>query len=205
MTVTNANDGKKALDNHGYDRHNDKPRNGASQKSGRTGFTKGDQGKDKSDQGENRPFKKDYSKKESFTGQKGSKPTTQGNGLYKDKKPNTYNKNTRSAGYNGYNKDKDSDEDKLGKNQRNFKGQGKNDTRIKAGQKEKEKQPDKIETIKRLEKEKKVLVRKKQELEQKQDKMIMKVKQRRTNTIDWTKGYSKGLYGDVDEDYKEYL
>jgi hypothetical protein len=62
-------------------------------------------------------------------------------------------------------------------------------------------------TIKRLEKEKKVLVRKSHDLEQKQDKPMQKVKlkQRRTNAIDWTKGYANGLYGDDDEDYTEYM
>ncbi|MGB8455121.1 MAG: hypothetical protein WCD89_22675 [Anaerocolumna sp.] len=30
------------------------------------------------------------------------------------------------------------------------------------------------------------------------------IKQRRTNNIDWTKGYANGRYGDDDEDYTEF-
>lgn len=219
MAATNANDGKKAVDNRGskYDNH----KNGTSQKSGRTtNYTSKEQGVNKPYNRENRPFRKEQEESNSNKPiAKGHTPlqkdTKYGEKLTnRDKKPNAYNKVTRSsgynkvaksAGYNGYNKD--NDEEMNSNNHSRGKGQRTNDSRIKVGQKDKEKQPDKIETIKRLEKEKKVLDRKNHELEQKQDKKVqkVKVKQRRTTTIDWTKGYANGLYGDDDEDYTEFM
>ena len=66
--------------------------------------------------------------------------------------------------------------------------------------KEKEQQPDKFETIKRLEREKKAM-QKKQESKKTEKQAKPQVKQKRTNNIDWTRGYQNGLYGDDDEDY----
>lgn len=94
-----------------------------------------------------------------------------------------------------YNKDKDYDkETRVGK------------AKPKVVTKEREQQPDKIETIKRLEREKKALRKKSMEEERKTDKPNKPmIKQKRTSNIDWTKGYNMGLYGDDDEYYTEYM
>jgi hypothetical protein len=119
-----------------------------------------------------------------------------------EKKPyRTFGKDSFRPGYN-FNKDEDEENDKK------F-GKAKHQSRDIKGKtpqnKEKEPQPDKIETSKRLEKEKKVLERKNQEMEkEKQNKPS--VKKRRTGNVNWTKGYTTGLYGDDDEeDYTEYF
>jgi len=213
VAATNANDGKRALDNRGNNGFNDNYKNGTSQKSGKTNFTSEEQRANKPYNKENKPYHKNHkeiktentSNKERNSFRKDTKYGEKSDN--KDKKPYSNTKNFRNAGYNGYNKDKDNDEDKYGRNHSGGKGQKTSDSRIKAGQKDKEKQPDKIETIRRLEKEKKALERKNQELEQKYEKPArnVKVKQRRTNNIDWTKGYANGLYGDDDEDYTEYI
>ncbi|MFU0827176.1 MAG: hypothetical protein ACFWTJ_06490 [Lachnoclostridium sp.] len=72
--------------------------------------------------------------------------------------------------------------------------------------KEKEQQPDKLVTIKRLEREKKALLKKKTELDEKAERRSKpQIKHRRTKNIDWTRGYANGLYGDDDENYTEYM
>lgn len=219
MAATNANDGKQALDHRGskYDNH----KNETSQKSGRTtNYVSKEPGINKPHNRDNKPFRKEPGNINTDKSNGKGRTPFQKDTKYderlgsKDKKPDTYNKGFKSGGYNktgkstGYNGyHKDNDEEQYGKNHSNGKSQRTNDARIKAGHKDKEKQPDKIETIKRLEKEKKVLVRKNHDLEQKQDKQVQKVKikQRRIHTIDWTKGYANGLYGDDDEDYTEYM
>lgn len=99
-----------------------------------------------------------------------------------------------------YNKDKDYDKDsKFGEKHRG------SESKAKSVSKEKEQQPDKIETIKRLERERKALLKKSMEEERKSDKPNKPmIKHKRTSNIDWTKGYNMGLYGDDDEDYTEY-
>ena len=72
------------------------------------------------------------------------------------------------------------------------------------GSKEKEQQPDKFETIKRLEKEKKVML-KKQESKKTEKAAKPQMKQKRANNVDWTRGYQNGLYDDDDEDYTMLL
>lgn len=119
-------------------------------------------------------------------------------------------KDYKSGGYSNssYNKDKDLDNDnKHGKGYGSGRDQRMGEAKSKAGQnREKEQQPDKFETIKRLEKEKKVMQRKNEEFNRKSERPNRTaVKQRRTNNIDWTRGYANGLYGDDDEDYTEYL
>lgn len=107
-----------------------------------------------------------------------------------------------------YNKDKDYDSDyKLGKSYSGGREQRMNDFRSKTSQsKEKEQQPDKLVTIKRLEREKKALQRKKQDFEERTERRNKpQIKHRRTNNIDWTRGYANGRYGDDDEDYTEYM
>ncbi len=118
-----------------------------------------------------------------------------------DKKPyRPYSRENFRPGY-GFNKDEEEENDKKFGKARHQRG----DIKGRDPQnKEKEPQPDKLETSKRLEKEKKVLERKNQEMEkEKQNKPSMK--KRRTGNINWTKGYTTGLYGDDDEDYTEYF
>lgn len=129
-----------------------------------------------------------------------AKPSAPGGRDYKEKKP--YGARTGYGG--GFGKDDDYETDnKRGKNHGN--GGIRQDMKSKTPNKEKELQPDKMETIKRLEKEKKALERKNQELErEKQNKP--QAKKRRTGNIDWTKGYAKGLYGEDDEeDYTDFF
>lgn len=120
----------------------------------------------------------------------------------KDKKPyRPYGRENLRPRY-GFNKDEEEEKDKKFGKAKHHRG----DIKGREPQnKEKEPQPDKLETSKRLEKEKKVLERKNQEMEkEKQNKPSMK--KRRTGNINWTKGYTTGLYGDDDEeDYTEYF
>jgi len=113
-----------------------------------------------------------------------------------------YNKN-RDFKSNPFNKDDDYENDK------NYgRGNQRTESRSKSGQtKEREQQPDKFETLKRLENEKKIKQKKlDQEFGSKSEKPNKPlVKHRRTNNIDWTKGYEKGLFDDDDEIYTEYL
>lgn len=129
-----------------------------------------------------------------------------GNGKPFKKPYGTYGKDSFHGG-NGFRKDEDYESD-------NRRGKGhtpggqRGDVKSKSSQgKEKDIQSDKMETIKRLEKEKKVLERKNQESEkEKADQTKPQMKKRRTGNIDWTKGYAKGRYGDDDEeDYTEYF
>ncbi|WP_343209742.1 hypothetical protein [Anaerolentibacter hominis] len=69
---------------------------------------------------------------------------------------------------------------------------------------EDEGQADKIEVMKRLEREKKVKQRK-QEHDGKERPVKAHGKQKNGKNIDWTRGYQNGLYGDDDESYTEFL
>jgi hypothetical protein len=199
VATTNANDsrprdyrGREARSNENY-----KPRNSQEYRSSG--------GMSASKNQEKKPFNREN--KPSY---KDSKPFVKNSTPYGEKN----NKDVRFAGNNknkdfkgvGYNKDKDYDSDnKYGRG--NGKDQRMGESRLKTGQnKEKEQQPNKFETIKRLEKEKKAIQKKNEEINKKSDRPNRPVlKQRRTNNIDWTKGYANGLYGDDDEDYTEYL
>lgn len=132
------------------------------------------------------------------------KDTLKGEKLQKqNKKSYEYYKDLKMSAYKEYSKDKDLDnEDRYGKHS-SSKSQKSADSRGKAI----EQQPEKMDKSIRLEKEKKALERKNQELEDRFEKPKRKIrmKQRRTKTIDWTKGYAQGLYGDDDEDYTEYM
>lgn len=119
-----------------------------------------------------------------------------------DKRTNRpYSRENLRPGY-GFNKDEEEENDKRFGKAKHQRGDIKGRDSL---NKEKEPQPDKLETSKRLEKEKKVLERKNQEMEnEKPNKPSMK--KRRTGNINWTKGYTTGLYGDDDEeDYTEYF
>jgi hypothetical protein len=118
-------------------------------------------------------------------------------------------RDAKSGSYNGYNKDrnfnKDRDFDKDKNDGRTNRSYGSKDQRMKdTSSKEKEQQPDKFETIKRLEKEKKV-IQKKQESKKTEKVVKPQVKQKRAKSIDWTRGYQNGLYNDDDEDYTMFV
>lgn len=121
-----------------------------------------------------------------------------------NKSTGEYNKNRDFKGVS-FNKDDDYENDNnYGKGY--GKGKDQRDSRSKSGQM-KEQQSDKYETLKRLEKEKKIKQKKMDQefsgkLERPNKPMI---KHRRTNNIDWTKGYEKGLFDDDDELYTEYM
>jgi hypothetical protein len=213
VATTNAND-SRPRENRGNTRYNENYRPGTSRENGSNNVTNGYGNKDnKPYNRENKPYQggKPISKDgKQFSG--GNKPN------YKDAKPSgkltersskpsnsNFGKSRDQKGI-GFNKDKDFDNDiGYGKGYSSGKDQRMGDSRTKSG-KEKEQQPDKLETIKRLEKEKKVMQKKSQELSRKSEKPSKPIiKQRRTTNIDWTKGYAKGLFDDDDEDYTEYL
>ena len=144
---------------------------------------------------------------------KESKPYAKPFGSVRDNKDGKstggFNKSRDFKG-GSYNKDKDYDSDnRNGKSYGNGKDQRTGDSRLKTGQtkeKEKEKQPEKFVTIKRIEKEKKVLQKKSLEINKKPEEPNKpQLKQKRTNNIHWTEGYSNGMYGDDDEDYTQFL
>lgn len=62
-----------------------------------------------------------------------------------------------------------------------------------------EQQTEKLETMLRLEREKKAVQKKNREEENEKKKRPV-MKQKRTNNINWTKGYEYGLLDDLDED-----
>ena len=125
-------------------------------------------------------------------------------GWNKEKPGNTggYNQR-RDFKSNPFHKDDDYEDDN------NYgKGNQRAESRSRTGQiREREQQLDKFETLKRLEKEKKIKQKKmNQEFSSKSEKPNKPmIKHRRTNNIDWTKGYEKGLFDDDDEIYTEYL
>jgi hypothetical protein len=96
--------------------------------------------------------------------------------------------------------DKDDDLDHKG-----ARGRKATEARVKsASGKDKEQQPDKFETIKRLEREKKAVQKKIRE-EDDSEKIKRSIpKQKKGSKIDWTKGYQYGLL-DEEVDYSEYL
>lgn len=224
MATTNAND-SRPRDNRGNNmnaRLNENHRPGTSREIGNNHGMTGQGNRDsKPFNRENKPYNKENRPGNSFN--KENKP---GNSYNRENKP--YNKDSKpysgkdnkdgrpSGNFNrgrdqkggGYNKDKDYDSDnRYGKGYSSGRDQRMGDSRTKTSQsKDKEQQPDKFETIKRLEREKKAVQKKNQEINKKSDKPSKpQVKQRRTNNIDWTKGYESGRYGDDDEDYTEFL
>ncbi len=188
MATTNAND-SRPRDNRGREarsNENYKPR--INRENGKNSSTSGQGSR------EYKPYSKDM---KSFGTRRDDREGT--------RKPTrtSSSRDYKSGGY-VYNKDKDLDDVKHGKGYGRDQRMG--DSRSKAVLKEKEQQPDKFETMKRLEKEKKAMQKKNEELNKKGEKPSkVMIKQRRTNNIDWTKGYANGLYGDDDEDYTEYM
>jgi hypothetical protein len=212
VAITNANDGRPR-DNRGNARLNENQRPGTSRETGNKNSANEQKSRDfKPFNPENKPYKKDAKDHKSYsTYNRDNKPYNKdskpgGGKDARDQKPSGYR--SRDQKGSGYNKDKDLDSDnKYGKGYGGGKDQRMGDSRAKTAQsKEKEQQPDKLETIKRLEKEKKVLQKKSQENDRNTEKPSKPaIKHRRTNTIDWTKGYANGLYGDDDEDYTEFM
>ena len=99
----------------------------------------------------------------------------------------------------GYGKDDDYEGNRFSR------GNGRDQRANKSASKDKEAQPDKAVAAKRFEKEKKAMQKKSQEnKKEKSNRPLMKRK--RTNNIDWTRGYENGLYGDDDDDdYSLYM
>ena len=210
MATTNAND-SRPRDNRGNARLSDNHRPGTSRETGNIGMTGQGNRDNKPFNRENKPYNKEnksynslgrenkpYSKDPKPYGGKDSKD---------DKTAGNYSRNRNLKG-SGYNKDKDYDSDKMyGKGYSSGKDQRMGDSRSRSSQnKEKEQQPDKFETIKRLEREKKAIQKKSQEINKKSERPSKpQIKHRRTNNIDWTKGYANGRYGDDDEDYTEFM
>lgn len=218
MSTINAKDGSRPTDNRGLNRYNhstsdtnSKSDNKRSNDSKITGY----QSRSNSDT-RNNTYSKNVSQGQSRDNKPasyGGKDNTRTNGTKaftagtrENKYKSSYGSSGRDnygGGY-GFRKDDDYEGDK------NY-GKGKaigqrNDLKAKSSQsKEKEPQTDKMETIKRLEKEKKVLERKNQVLEKDNIKQTRPLNRKRMGNKDWTKGYEKGMYGDDDEeDYTDY-
>ncbi|SHO47826.1 hypothetical protein [Anaerocolumna xylanovorans] len=209
MSTINAKDSSRPTDNRGLNRYNQN-RTDTGGKSDKTGtgrpYVAGSN--------KNRTMNQTaWSNKEQrdvkLNGVRNNKNTNSVSGGNRDNRGTRPNGNGKPFGYGGgYGFHKDDDyEDGNRKNKYSAGGQRSEVKSKSAPGKEKEPQSDKLETIKRLEKEKKALERRNQELEKekaKQNKPPMKKK--RTGNIDWTKGYAKGLYGDDDEDdYTDYF
>ncbi len=204
MATTNANDSRPG-DNRGNTGSSENHRPGNSRETGSNNKTAGQKDRGNSPfNRENKPYNKD-SRYDTLN--RGNKPYNKDSKPYggtdsRDRKPSGNLNRNRDMKGSGYNKDYDSD-DLYGKGYSRGKDQRLNDSRARTSQnREKEQQPDKLETIRRLEREKKAIQKKSQETDKKRDKHSRpQVKQRRTNNIDWTKGYANGRYGDDDEDY----
>lgn len=197
MAITNANDSRPRDDRGREARSNENYKPRTSRETGSNNVTTGQATR------EYKPYNRE------------SKPYTKPFGSVRDNKDGKstggFNKSRDFKG-GSYNKDKDYDSDnRNGKSYGNGKDQRTGDSRLKTGQtkekeKEKEKQPEKFVTIKRIEKEKKVLQKKSLEINKKpEDQNKPQLKQKRTNNIHWTEGYSNGMYGDDDEDYTQFL
>ena len=152
---------------------------------------------------ENKPFKKDFKDKEngertrrnSQDGNRGFKDARNGGNQKKDgykagdngNKPFKKKFNDRNGYMNAY----DKDDDEVVRPQ-------KRQASSKEG-KAKEQQPDKIEIMNRIEKEKKAMQKK--QAERKNSKPVrMQNRPNRTNNIDWTREYENGSYDDDDLD-----
>ena len=134
-----------------------------------------------------KPFNKG---EKSFSKDGGNRPYN------RDRKPNSYGRDMNKGGYG---KDDDYEVNRFSK------GSGKDQRTSKSSSRDKEAQPDKAVAAKRLEKEKKAMRKKTQE--GRRDKVNrLQPKKKRTNNIDWTRGYENGLYGDDDDDdYSLYI
>jgi hypothetical protein len=113
-------------------------------------------------------------------------------------KPGNLREHNRNASHYGKNFDKDEEEENKGARSHRA-----SDARAKSAQTKGKDQPfDKMETMKRLEREKKALQKKSRDEEEERMPRTM-VKQRKNSKNDWTKSYQSGILED-DEDYSEY-
>lgn len=152
----------------------------------------------RSSERKDRPERKDYRKnnRNNEEGRGGSREGYKGNSKgdrkpgYAGKGKNEYSssKSSGSRGYNPY--DKDRNEDVRPNN------------RTKSSQKDskKEQQPDKIEIMNRIEKEKKAIQKKQAENRKNNRPVRQQAKPKRSNNIDWTREYENGSYDDDDLD-----
>lgn len=211
MAATNAND-SRPRDNRGNAGLNENHRPGTSRETGYNRMTGQESKNSKPFNRENKPYNKENKLYNSFNREskpysKNSKPCP-GKDNKELRTSGSYNRNRDQKG-GGYNKDKDYDYDNMygSRGYSSGKDQRTGDLRARNPQnKEKEQQPGKFETIRRLEREKKAVLKKNQELNKRSEKPNKpQVKHRRTNNIDWTKGYANGRYGDDDEDYTKFL
>ncbi|BCJ93146.1 hypothetical protein acsn021_07150 [Anaerocolumna cellulosilytica] len=204
MATTNANDGRPR-DNRSNNRLNENYRPGTSRDNCRNKTGQENKNSKPIHRGD-KPYQKEFKENKPYKSENRSYGGSR-SGTVKDGRDYTpYGNYKKEARNSGYYKNKDSDED-YGKGYGGGKDKRNSDSRGKASQnKEKEQQPEKFEIIKRLEREKKAITRKNQELDKQAEKQgKAQTRHRKTNRIDWTKGYEKGLYGDDDEDYTEYI
>lgn len=173
--------------------------------------TRGNEGKNRvnnyrnGEQKDYKPYKKDFKKRDD--NEKGKRNPQGNNKGFRDNKNNGSNQRRdsykNSEGSNGnkpfkkkyndrnYANSYDKDEDENVRPQRK-------QTASKEG-KPKEQQPDKIEIMNRIEKEKKAMQKK--QAERKNSKPArMQNRPKRTNNIDWTREYENGSYDDDDLD-----
>ena len=130
-----------------------------------------------------KPYKKDFKSKDGSKNNFNSNSNTNGNA----NKP--FKKKTSDRSYmNSYNKDKDEEE--------NVRPQRKQTPK---DNKAKEQQPDKIEIMNRIEKEKKAIQKKKAERKNNKPARVQN-RPKRTNNIDWTREYENDSYDDDDLD-----
>lgn len=106
-------------------------------------------------------------------------------------RPNNNAGKFRKDSGSGYNKDKDLDNEGRAKHrQYSSKDSSKDST--------KELQSDKLETIKRLEREQKT-IKKKEESKKKTEKQKPQQKVKRANNVNYTKAYENGMYDDYED------
>ena len=104
------------------------------------------------------------------------------------KPQNNGGKQYGNKGYNPYDKDRDDD---VRTNQK---------ARSSQKDSKKEQQPDKIEIMNRIEKEKKAIQKKQAENRKNNKSVRQQAKPKRSNNIDWTREYENGSYDDDDLD-----
>ncbi len=210
MATTNAND-SRSRDNRGNAGLSENHTPKTNRESGNNG-TAGQRNRDgKPFNRENRPYNKENRPYNSLNRvnrpyNKDSKPYGGRDSL--DQRSSVSLNKSRDQKGGGYDKDKDYDGDNMyGKGYSSGKDQRMGNSRVKTPQnREREQQSDKFETIKRLEREKKAIQKKSHEINKKTERPSrLHIKHRRTNNIDWTKGYANGRYGEDDENYTEFM
>ena len=156
-----------------------------------TGNTKAEKGS-----GIRKAGERSYQKKGNYTGEKGGFRNSEGKSYHK---PKDGAKSYRPR----FDKDKDEEESGYkkggkGNDRRNVKSQASRETA-----KIKEQQPDKMDIVKRLEKEKKAMQKKNNQNSQKNKANAGRVQRpvKRSNNIDWTREYENDSYDDDDMSY----